>query len=144
LLPANFVLILNDLGDSERLESRFVLGSFRFVLGSFFRTFVDSKQLPRFVFAIRVLPPGGCPKPLRSRSGPVMRALSSHTASPVAGRAAVLATDGAALVFAQGSRPLRSAAGADTPTGLQILTAIVLAAWSFTFSLQLSLSAAVD
>jgi hypothetical protein len=37
----------------------FVLGSFRFVLGSFFGTFVDSTALLGFVFAFRAYPRGG-------------------------------------------------------------------------------------
>jgi hypothetical protein len=53
------VLILKDLLDAPLVEPGFVLGSFRFVLGSFFRTFIDFKRLLGFVFAFRVYPPGG-------------------------------------------------------------------------------------
>jgi hypothetical protein len=53
------LLILNDLRGPSRIELGFVLGSFRFVLGSFFEAFGDSKALLGFVFAFRAYPPGG-------------------------------------------------------------------------------------
>ena len=48
-----------ELHDSFGIELGFVLGSFRFVLGSFFCSCVDYKRLLGFVFAIRPTPPGG-------------------------------------------------------------------------------------
>ena len=57
--PTNGLLILKDLFGPLRIDLGFVLGSFSFVLGSFFATFADSKALLRFVFENMAYPRGG-------------------------------------------------------------------------------------
>jgi hypothetical protein len=78
---------LRGRADSEALERLVVAltsGSFRFVSGSFFHVFIDSKQLLRFVLAFRAIPPGGALRTCRRTSSPRGSNASATLHSPPA------------------------------------------------------------